>query len=102
MLFVDDDQAEVRERGEHGRTRADADARLARAHAQPLVVALAGGELRMQHRDDIAEAVLETARDLRGERDLGHEHDRRAPALERRRDGAQVDLGLAAAGNAVK
>ena len=39
---------------------------------------------------------------LRRERDLGHEHDRAEPALERRLAGPQVDLGLAAAGRAVE
>ena len=39
---------------------------------------------------------------LRGERDLGDEHDRPEPALERRRAGLEVDLGLAAAGRAVE
>ena len=39
---------------------------------------------------------------LRRERDLRNEHDRAAPALERRRAGLQVDLGLAAAGRAVE
>ena len=41
VLLVDDDQPEVVERREHGRARADADARLAAAHPPPLVVALA-------------------------------------------------------------
>jgi hypothetical protein len=41
VLLVDDDQPEVVERCEHGRARADADARLAAAQPPPLVVALA-------------------------------------------------------------
>ena len=102
VLLVDHDQAEVVERSEHRRARADADARLAAAHAPPLVVALARGELRVHDRHGVAEALDEAARGLRRERDLGHEHDRRAAALQRRGHRAQVDLGLAAAGHAVQ
>ena len=62
----------------------DADPRRAAAQALPLVVALAEPELRVQDRDALAEALLEAARRLRRERDLGHQHDRRAPLRERR------------------
>ena len=102
MLLVDHDQAEVGERGEDRRARADAHPRLPRAHAPPLVVALARGELGVHHGHGVAEALHEAARGLRGERDLGHEHDGRAPALEGHRHRAQVDLGLAAAGDPVE
>ena len=63
------------ERREHGRARADADARLAAAQPRPLVVALAVGELRVQDGDGVAEALHEPRDDLRRQRDLGHEHD---------------------------
>ena len=56
----------------------------------------------MHHRHLLAEALHEAAGRLRGERDLGNQHDRRALALERGGHGAQVDLGLAAAGDAVQ
>ena len=56
----------------------------------------------MHDGDGVAEALDEAAGRLRRERDLGNEHDRRVPALERGRDGPQVDLGLAAAGDAVQ
>ena len=102
VLLVDDDQPEPLDRREDGRARADADARAAVAQAAPLVVALAGGELGVQHRDGVAEAVDEAADDLRRQRDLGDEHDHAAVLLERGRGGAQVDLGLARAGDAVQ
>ena len=50
MLLVDHDQPEVVERREHGRARAHAHARLAAAHAPPLVVALARRQPRVDHR----------------------------------------------------
>ena len=56
----------------------------------------------MHDGDGVAEALDEAAGGLRRERDLRHQHDRRSPPLERRRDGAQVDLRLAAAGDAVE
>ena len=84
MLLVDDDQADVGERREHRRARPDADARLARAQPEPLVVALALTEPRVQHRDDVAEARLEPPDGLGREADLGHEHDRAAAGGERR------------------
>ncbi len=102
MLLVDDDQAEIVDRREHRRARAHADARLALAQAPPLGVALGGAQPRVQHRDGVAEALDEARDDLRGERDLRHQHDRAAALLERGRGGLQVDLGLARAGHAVQ
>ena len=79
VLLVEDDEAEPLDRREDGRARADADARRAAAQARPLVVALAGGELGVQDRDGVAEAVGEAADDLRRQADLRHEHDDAGP-----------------------
>ncbi len=102
MLLVDHDQAEVADRREDGRAGADADAGLAAAQAPPLVVALAGGESRVEDREAVAEAGAEARHGLRREADLGDEDDRAAAALQRRLDRGQVDLGLAGAGDAVQ
>ena len=102
MLLVDHHQPEVGDGGEHGRARPDGDPRLAGAQPPPLVVALAFAERGVQQRHGVAEARLEARDGLRRERDLRHEHDHAAPALERVRAGAQVDLGLAGAGDAVQ
>ena len=102
VLLVDHDQAEVADRGEDGRARADADARLAAAQAPPLVVALAGGEGRVEDREAVAEPGPEARHRLRREADLGDEDDRAAAARQRRLDRGQVDLGLARAGDAVQ
>ena len=90
------------DRREDRRARADRDPRLARAQPPPLVVALALAERGVQQRDGVAEARLEAPDRLRRQRDLRHEHDHALPALERPRRGAQVDLGLARAGDAVQ
>ena len=102
VLLVDHHEAEVGDRREDRRARADADLRLARAQPVPLVAALARRELGVQDRDGVPEAVDEARDDLRRQRDLGHEHDRTASLGERRRGGLQVDLGLARARDAVQ
>ena len=103
MLLVDHDQAEVLERREHGRARADADARLAaRAAAATRRSARRGVSRECRTATVSPKRSAKRADGLRRQRDLGHEHDRRAAALERGAHGAQVDLRLAAAGHAVQ
>ena len=102
MLLVDDDQPEVVDRREHRRARTDADPRLALAQAPPLGVALAGVSRECSTATVSPKRSTKRADDLRRERDLGHQHDRAAALLERRRGGPQVDLGLARAGDAVQ
>src|SRR5207247_176704 len=57
VLLVDHDQAEVAKRSEDGRAGPDADPGLAATKPLPLVVALAQPELRVEHRDSLAEAL---------------------------------------------
>ena len=103
VLLVDDDQARRPAIGrEDRRARPDADARLAVAQPMPLVAALAGAEPRVQDRDPVAEAGDEARHRLRRHRDLRHEDDHPAAALERRLGGGEVDLGLARAGDPVQ
>ncbi len=79
MLLVDHDQAEVADRREDRRAGPDADPRLARAQTHPLVEARARRQSRVKHGDLLAEALAEACEGLGSERDLRHEHDRRAP-----------------------
>ena len=108
VLLVHHDQAQRRERSEHRGARADDDARLAAVRSPPGLAALARSEARMQHHDAGAEAPVETLDQLRGKRDLGHQHQRlprraaRFVLCKRRRDGLQIHLGLAAARDAVE
>ena len=102
VLLVDDDEPEVGDRREDRAARADADARLARAQAAPLVVALPRAELGVQDRDGVAEARDEAVDHLRRQPDLGDEDQHAAPLGQRLGGGAQVDLGLARAGDAVQ
>ena len=102
VLLVDDDEPEVGDRREDRAARPDADARLARAQAAPLVVALPRAELGVQDRDGVAEARHEAVDHLRRQPDLGDEDQHAAALGQRLGGGAQVDLGLARAGDAVQ
>ena len=102
MLLVHADEAEAAHRREDRRARADDDARLPGRDAFALVAPLRLGELAVQDGDAVAEARPEAAQRLRCERDLGDEHDRAQPALQRCRADLEVDLGLAAARGAVE
>ncbi len=102
MLLVDDDQAEPAHRREDRRARADDDPRLPARDPLALVAPLGVGQPRVEDRDAVAEARAHAADGLRRERDLRHEQDRPEPALERRRAGLQVHLGLARAGRPVE
>ena len=107
MLLVHDDEAERLDRRENGRTRADDDARPALADFMPLVVPLAGGQMRMQHRYERlqfagAEPRLEPLNRLRRQRNFRHEDDGALALLERVGQRLKINLGLAGAGDAVQ
>ncbi len=102
VLLVDDDQAELAERREQGGARADRHRRLPGPDPPPLREALGPGEAGVQDRDVVAEARAEAADELRREPDLGDEHQHLAPLADRVLRRAEVDLGLAGAGDAVE
>ena len=107
VLLVHDDQSQRVHRGEDGRAGADGDAGAALADFVPLIVALAGGQMAVQHRHQGleragAEAGLETLDRLGREGDFGHQDDRPFALLESVSDGLEVHLGLAAAGDTVQ
>ena len=56
----------------------------------------------MQHRDRHAEAFAKASHQLRREADLGHQHQCAPAVTQCALDGVQVNLGLAAAGDAVQ
>ncbi len=102
MLLVDDDEAEVVDGRERCRARSDAEPRLARAQAAPFIGARSRGQPGMQQRDAVAEPLREAGDRLRGEPDLGNEHDHPAVGRERPLRGGEIDLGLAGARDAVQ
>ncbi len=102
VLLVHADQSQPAHRGEDRRAGADHDAGLAGCDPHALVPPLRLAERGVQDRDPVAEAGAEAADRLRRQPDLGDEHDRAHPPLERRVARLEVDLRLAAAGRAVQ
>ena len=90
------------ERREDRRARADDDVHFAAPDAVPLVVAFAVGEPAVLDRHARAEARAEHRRDRGRQRDLRHQHQHAAARRAHRLGQAQIDLGLAAAGDAMQ
>jgi hypothetical protein len=102
VLLVDDDQAEAPQRREDGRAGANDDPHFTTSDAAPLIPALAIAQTAVQHRYPIAKTCSDTVDELMGQRDLGDQHQCGTPGGEAGGDAAQVDLRLAAAGDAPK
>ena len=102
MFLIDDDDAQSGDRREHGRARADHDARRAAFETAPFVETLARCQRRMENRHLIAKVCPQAARENRRQRDLGHEHHRGSTPRERGAHGTDVDLRFAASRHAVE
>ena len=102
VLLVDDDDADVGERGEDREARADDDVDVAGPDPPPLVRAFAFAEARVEQRDARLEIRAEPVDERHREGDLGDEDEGRPAGRERRGDRLDVDRGLAAAGHAVE
>ena len=102
MLLVDDDQADLLERREHRRAGADDDVDVAAADALPLVVALAVGKTAVLDGDALAERLAEERGGGRGQGDFGDQHQDAPTGVAHLGRQADVDLRLAAAGDAVQ
>ena len=105
LLLVDDDDAEFFQRRENAGARADDDAHAPGPDVLPLVMALARGEMTVQHgHADLLpdEPRAEMLDGLRRERDFRHQDERGFSVSQHPVDGLEVDLGLAAAGDAVQ
>ena len=73
MCFVDDDEAEILDRGKEGRTRADDDARMVAFECGlPEMMADGLGLLGVEQ-NNIFEMLFEVGDELRGEGDFGNE-----------------------------
>ncbi len=102
VLLVEDDEADVRQRREQRRTRADHHLNQPFAGAPPGVVAFAFAQAAVDDGDLFGESSSDTANGLRGQRDFRHAEDGLPSLCQRQFDGAEVEFGLAAAGDAVK
>ena len=103
VLLVDDDQAEPRQRGEHRQAGAEHQVGQTELRRQPAAQPLRRRQPAVQGDDAPAgEAAREALDQLRREVDLGHQHQRLPAGAEHLLGRAQIDLGLAAAGDAVQ
>ena len=102
MLLVDEDHADVPQRGEQRRPGSHGDGYVASAKTLPLGKAFARAQSTVQHGELVAEAGSESPQDLMGERDLGNQDQGLSTRRQRVGDGPEVDLGLAASGDAVE
>ncbi len=100
VFFVDDDRARLRQRHEQRRACTEHDARLAARRGQPGERAFGFVEARVQRGDVDAEPLAEPPECLRSQRDFRHQHQRLPATREAGADDLQIDLGLAAAGDA--
>ena len=103
MLLVDQDEAQLGQRREHGQSRAKHDACFAGLRLEPVLCALAIGEAAVQaDQVHVGETAAEIIFQLRGEVDLGHQQQHLPAALQHFMHQVYVDFGLAAAGDAVQ
>src|SRR5580658_2975467 len=102
LFFIHDDQAEIFERRENGRARADYYARFAVADAPPFAGAFAIGQRAVQDCDLFAEAGADQAANPEGERDFWDQDDCGFAAGESGFDRAEINFGFTATGDAVE
>ena len=102
VFLIDDDQAGVRQRRENGGSCADEQLGVAGTRLSPGRQALDVAESRVHERRLDTEPLAKAANHLWRQPDFRHEHKYLLVRLERVFNKAQVDLGLATAGHAVK
>ena len=103
MLLIDHDDRKLRHRTEHGESRTDHDARTPFMRRQPSGRAFGVREVAVQCHHVLArEACAQQRFELRRQIDFRHQQQRLRGRIRRESacDRAQVDLGLAAAGDA--
>jgi hypothetical protein len=103
LFFVDDEQAEIFHGGEDGGAGANDDAGFAIAHAPPFAGAFDVAESGMEDGDAFeacAEPGATEAADPEGESDFRDKDDGGFSAGESFLDGAEIDFGFSAAGDA--
>ena len=101
VLLIDDDQAELRQRGKDGRAGADDHIGQSFADLLPLGVALRGREATVHHGDP-RETAAEPLDGLGGQGDFGQQDDGAFAGGDGPLDRADIDLRFAAVGDAVE
>ena len=99
VFFIDDERREIREGKKQRRARANNGLDVALCHSVPQPRALPRADAGMPFPRTRPEARREAVEKLRGERDLGHEDQALASGFESGRDGLEINLRLAGAGD---
>ena len=100
MFLVQHDQTEMRRRGEDCTASADDDLDFAASDSSPMFVTLDVAQMAVQYGHTI-ESAAEAPDRLWRKADFGHEQNRLATEADDVFDRLNVDLGFAAAGDAV-
>ena len=102
MLFVDDDQAQVLDRGEDGRARSKDDLAFSIDDAAILLIAPTVGEGGIEDGDRILEEGIEAVGHLVRQGDFRNQDQDTFPFLEGLLGEAEIDLRLSRSGHAFK
>ncbi len=102
MLLVDDDEAQPHRWRKDGGARADDDARFAATDAVPLLRTLLRRKCGVEHRNLIAEGMVELRSSRRRQADLRHQQNGRAIEIECPLHRRHIHRSLAGAGDAVE
>ena len=102
MLLIDHDEAQPGQRGKERAARSNDDVKLIVAQMAPDIVAFTRTEAGMDDCDAIGEAGCKAGNSLRRQGDFRNQYDGLFSSIYRLGNGTQVDLRLAAAGDAVK
>ena len=97
MFFVEDDEADILQRREQGGTCANNNADKSLTRTPPGVITFAFTQAAVDDGGLTGETGCNSANGLRGEGDFRHEEDRAASLRDSQFDGAEVNLGFAAA-----
>ena len=100
VFFVHHDNAQTLEGSKEGGTGADNDIDLTPSGPLPLVCLLALRQRRINDRDPVSEMSVKAEQGLVGQGNLGNQHDGLSSRPADPADDGNIDLGLAAAGNA--
>ncbi len=102
VLFVHDDEAEVRERCEYRRPGAHDNRHFAAPDAVPLIVSFAFGETAVLNGNQIAERLAKRRGDGGRQGNLRHENEHRPSMLQHCLSEPEIHLGLARPGYALE
>ena len=101
MLFVYDDNPQIREGGKQGRSRPDHDIQVALGSTVKLILLLTRAHFRMNDRNSAVEPVIEPHQCLISQRDLRDQDNCLLPLRNHMRDQLYVDLCLSASGHSL-